>query len=175
VTELVKKFNELVEEAQTKGLTQFKPVKRFADSATGEKRIKALQEALAGGPVAGEPPAAAEPATETKPAAKEKRKKPTAKSGNVKGNKTATEVEEILGARSSGTKKAKLLAYMIDNKNKPIPMTRLVIQVYGNGSKESVGSFGNCIGGLIKTLAKTKYRIERDKDKEVTFALVTKT
>jgi len=189
MTEQVKQFNALVEQAIAKGLTQYKPVKRFADTATGEKRLKSITDALAavegGEAVEAAPTPEAEPTAEPKQekespkkaAAAKKRaakKTPSKKVSSKGGDKNASEAEQILGARSSGTKKAKLLAYLLENKNKPIPQTKLVTVVYGSASKEAVGSFGNCIGGLIKTLNKTKYRIARDKDKEVTFALVTK-
>lgn len=189
MTEKVKEYNELVNQAQAKGLTQFKTVKRFSDDATAEKRLATLKAALGTG-VAQAPAAEAKPeqAQEQQPqpkeakkaankkAAKKNSKKQPAKAEATNGKKKPTEIEEILGARSNGTKKAKLLGQFLTNKGKKLQQDKLVSHVYGNTNKESVNSFSNCIGGLIKTVAKHgRYKIDRQRnDKEVTFALVPK-
>lgn len=186
MSEAAKEYNDLVQQAVEKGLTGFKPVKRFSDKATADKRIAAIKAALVNGEEVQAPATEAAAAEETKPEkapkekkpASKKKVKPTKKVKEASSNKTkTTEIEEILGEPVRwNSKKAKLLCHLIANKSKKIAQPTLVAVVYGNAKKEAVNSFSNCIGGLSKTVAKHgRYKIARERnEKEVTYALVPK-
>lgn len=129
-----------------------------------------------------EPAPAAPPPTPkkkraSKPAAK--KKKAASKGARKSAKPSATSIEAVLGARAAGTKKAKLLAFLLANVGEIHTRNKLVSAVYGKADDESTRAFAMCMAGLIKTLKEKRqpYNIvrERNEKEEVTFALLPKT
>lgn len=153
--QLVEEYNKLA------ALNGAKPVKRFASTAAGLKRIEALKE----GKVKVAKPKKEKVAKEKKPkVAKVKKEK------EEKRSKIGIEFDV-----RSGSKREKLLEAMHSNYKKPLTGRELLKLVYGSTSEDNKGAVNMVMRGLdvMITNGKLPYKIvkEKNEQKEITFAL----
>lgn len=186
-------YNSLVKEAQGLGINDYRLVRRFADSATADKRIRELAETVeAAKDRIKNPPAdaasndATQQTKETDMTTKTATAKKAAKKAPAKTAKTVKKVakgartkvtgstaaptkaasplhEQLLGRRSGGTNKANLLSVFAKHIGKPI--SREALQKELGYKDDNIGAFRMCLAGLIATVnqPRTGYVISQEK------------